>query len=133
MKRAIALFLVFVALALVLAGCGGKAKERALTVADLASVIGPAPDTPTGATYQSNGDPTELGITDLHDRAATAADRATVALLENAGFNRLYRRHGVSLQGRGRCGGCVRGLTDVARAPDEARSEADGGRGERAR
>ena len=43
MKRAIALFLVFVALALVLAGCGGKAKERALTVADLASVIGPAP------------------------------------------------------------------------------------------
>ena len=92
MKRAIALFLVFVALALVLAGCGGKAKERALTVADLASVIGPAPDTPTGATYQSNGDPTELGITDLHDRAATAADRATVALLENAGFNRLYQR-----------------------------------------
>jgi hypothetical protein len=81
-----------VALALVAAGCGGKAKERTLTVADLAGVIGPAPDTPAGASYQSNGDPTELGITDLRDRAATAADRATVTLLEKAGFNRIYQR-----------------------------------------
>jgi hypothetical protein len=92
MNRVIAFLLAVAALALVVDGCGGKAKERVLAVADLAGVIGPAPDTPAGASYQSNGDPTELGITDLRDRAATASDRATVTLLENAGFNRLYQR-----------------------------------------
>ena len=92
MKRVPALLLTLAALMLVVAGCGGKAKERTLTVDDLAGVVGPAPDTPAGASYQSNGDPTEIGITDLRDRAATASDRATVALFEKAGLVRIYQR-----------------------------------------
>lgn len=91
MKRILALLLALTALALV-AGCGGKANERTLTVDDLAGVVGPAPDTPVGASYQSAGDPAVLGIVDLRDRAANASDRATVALLEKASLLRIYQR-----------------------------------------
>ncbi len=91
MKRVVALGLGLAALVLV-AGCGGKASVPTLTVDDLPGVVGPAPDTPAGASYQSNGDAAELGIVDLRDRAADASDRATVALLENAGLVRIYQR-----------------------------------------
>ena len=91
MKRLPALLLSVLALALV-AGCGGTAAQTTLTVADLPGVIGPAPDTPAGASYQTNGDPSELGIADLRDRAVNASDRATVALLEKAQLLGLYQR-----------------------------------------
>lgn len=80
-------------LALVIAasGCGGSTtSHRLLTGDDLVSVIGPPPDTPAGASY-SSGRPSDLTLADLRRRAQTAADRATVALLEKAGFTRLYQ------------------------------------------
>jgi hypothetical protein len=92
MKRVFPIFLAVAALTLTVSGCGGKAKERLLTVDDLAGVVGPAPDTPAGASYDSNGAATELGITDLRDRATTASDRATIAMLETADLRRIYQR-----------------------------------------
>lgn len=91
MKRVFPIFLAIAALTLTVAGCGGKAKERSLTRDDLVGVVGPAPDTPAGASYSSN-EPTELGLADVRTRAQTASDRATVALLERAGLVRIYQR-----------------------------------------
>ena len=91
MKRVFPIFLAIAALTLTVAGCGGKTKERSLTRDDLVGVVGPAPDTPAGASYSSN-EPTELGLIDVRTRAQTASDRATVALLERAGLVRVYQR-----------------------------------------
>lgn len=91
MRGVVPIFLAVAALTLTVTGCGGKTRERSLTRDDLVGVVGPAPDTPAGASYSSNG-PTELGLADLRQRAQSASDRATVALLDKAGLVRLYQR-----------------------------------------
>jgi hypothetical protein len=93
MKRTIPPIVAIAVLALVLAGCGGgKAKEGTLTTDDLASVIGPAPDTPAGASYADTGSATDISPAELRGHATTASDRTTVARLEKAGLLRLYQR-----------------------------------------
>ena len=92
-ERAIPPIVAVAVLALALAGCGGsKAKEGTLTTNDLASVIGPAPDTPVGASYADTGSSTDISPAELRGHATTAADRATVTRLEKARLVRLYQR-----------------------------------------
>ena len=93
MKRAIPPIVAIAVLTLVVAGCGGgKAKEGTLTTNDLASVIGPAPDTPVGASYADTGSSTDISPAELRGHATTASDRLTVTRLEKAGLVRLYQR-----------------------------------------
>ena len=93
MKRVILPIVAVAVLTLVVAGCGGsKAKEGTLATDDLASVIGPAPDTPAGASYADTGSATDISPAELRGHATTASDRATVIRLEKAGLVRLYQR-----------------------------------------
>lgn len=87
---------VVVLAALVAGGCGGSGSStkaaRALTESDLVGVVGPAPDTPSGAAYSTDAGAATYSLADLRDRAQSKADQRTVATLRDNGFEQIYQR-----------------------------------------
>ena len=72
-------------------GGGGGGRERALTVDDMISALGPVPDTPAGAAYSTDSQATTLTPDDLRT-GATQSDRPLVDALSKAGLSKIYQR-----------------------------------------
>jgi hypothetical protein len=82
-------------LAIAAAGCGGggsskSSSHKPYTFDELVGIVGPAPETPEGASYSIDIDPATYSLNDLPH--TTNAEKALVASFRKAGFKRIYQR-----------------------------------------
>jgi hypothetical protein len=93
MKRVLAAICASTVVGLAAAGCGSSTShaEPTITHDQVVGIVGPAPDTPAGTSYDGSA-PTELSPADVRARAQNPSDRAIASLLEKAGLQTIYQR-----------------------------------------